>query len=86
MNDLDDESRRYKAEAQRLSNEIGRLQNEIQNELFLKSSYEVEKITVEDDLSNLKHLRKTSPSFTHSLSSIVIMQMKLISLNFVRKV
>jgi hypothetical protein len=58
MNDLDDESRRYKAEAQRLSSEIGRLQTDIQNELFLKSSCEVEKLAVEDDLINLKNFRK----------------------------
>lgn len=58
MNDIEDESRRYKNEAQRLSNEIGRLQNEIQNELFIRSSCEVEKLAIEDDLATLKHLRK----------------------------
>ncbi len=36
MDDLEDEIRRYKNESQRLSSEIVRLQNEIQNELFLK--------------------------------------------------
>jgi len=58
MDDLEDEARRYKNETQRLSSEIVRVQNEIQNELFLKSSCEVEKLTVEDDLTNLKHSRK----------------------------
>jgi len=60
MNDLEDESRRYKSETQRLSSEIARLQSGIQNESFLKSSCEVEKLAVEDDLINLKHLRKIS--------------------------
>jgi len=72
MNDLDDESRRYKAEAQRLSSEIGRLQNEIQNELILKSSCEVEKLALEDDLTNLKHLRRISSFFKHYFSLILI--------------
>ena len=60
MADLEDESRRYKAESQRLSTEIAHLQNEIQNELFLKSSYEVEKLALEDELANLKHMRTRS--------------------------
>jgi hypothetical protein len=58
MDDLEDESRRYKGESQRISSEITRLQNEIQNELFLKSSCEVEKLAIEDDLTTLKHIRK----------------------------
>ena len=62
MEDLEDESRRYKVEIHRLSSEITRLQNEIQNELFLKASCDVEKITLEDDLVNLKHIRNI-PTF-----------------------
>ncbi|CAF0884698.1 unnamed protein product [Adineta steineri] len=58
MADLEDESRRYKAETQRISSEIARLQNEIQNELFIKASCEVEKLSLEDDLANLKHLHE----------------------------
>jgi uncharacterized protein YlxW (UPF0749 family) len=38
LGDLEDEARRYKAETQRLASEIARLQNEIQNETFVKSS------------------------------------------------
>jgi hypothetical protein len=60
MADLEDEARRYKAETQRISSEIAHLQNEIQNELFLRSSCEVEKIAVEDELANLKYMRKIS--------------------------
>lgn len=56
--DLDDEARRYKAESQRLAAEINRLQNEIQNELFLKTSCEVEKIALEDDKVHLAQQRK----------------------------
>ncbi len=56
--DLDDEARRYKAQIQRLSSEIGRLQSEIQNERFLRSSCEVEKIAADDELQTIKHMRK----------------------------
>ncbi len=61
--DLDDETRRYKAESQRISSEIGRLQGEIQNEMFIKSSCEVEKLGLEDELATIKHTRKI---FNHS--------------------
>lgn len=66
MADLEDEARRYKAEIQRLSAEIGRLQNEIQNELFLKTSCEVDKSALEDDLINLRHSRKIFFFFSSS--------------------
>jgi hypothetical protein len=79
MADLEDESRRYKAETQRLSSEIAHLQNEIQNELFQKASCEVEKLAVEDELVNLKHLRKIFSFSNKSLFSFFsIIQMKLI--------
>ncbi len=58
MADLEDESRRYKAESQRLSSEIAHLQNEIQNELFLKSTCEFEKVALEDEIVSVKYLRK----------------------------
>lgn len=63
MNDLEDESRRYKNESQRLSSEVARLQNEIQNELFVRSSCEVEKLAIEDDIATLKHSRKRNIIF-----------------------
>ena len=58
MADLEDEARRYKGESQRIGAEISRLQNEIQNQRFLKSSCEVEKLALEDELASLKHTRK----------------------------
>ncbi len=73
MDDLEDEARRYKNETQRLSSEIVRVQNEIQNELFLKSSCEVEKLALEDDLTNLKHSRRISSFFKHYFPLILIM-------------
>ncbi|CAF1178608.1 unnamed protein product [Rotaria sordida] len=54
--DLEDEARRYKAESQRLSSEIARIQHEIQNELFLKSSCDVEKIALQDEIATLKQI------------------------------
>ncbi|CAF1140371.1 unnamed protein product [Rotaria sp. Silwood1] len=54
--DLEDEARRYKAESQRLSSEIARIQHEIQNELFLKSSCDVEKMALQDELATLKQI------------------------------
>jgi hypothetical protein len=71
MDDLEDETRRYKNESQRLSSEIVRLQNEIQNELFLKSSCEVEKLTIEDDLTTLKHLRKIYLFLNHLIFQVL---------------
>ncbi|CAF1451326.1 unnamed protein product [Adineta ricciae] len=56
--DLEDESRRYKLESQRLSSEISRLQNEIQNELFIKASCEVEKVALEDEIETLKQIHE----------------------------
>ncbi|UJR26886.1 hypothetical protein I4U23_008196 [Adineta vaga] len=56
--DLDDELRRYKIESQRLSSEINRLQNEIQNELFIKVSCEVEKVALDDEIETLKQLHE----------------------------
>ncbi|CAF0757355.1 unnamed protein product [Adineta ricciae] len=59
MADLEDEARRYKGEGQRIGAEISRLQNEIQNQRFLKSSCEVEKLALEDELTSLKHTHET---------------------------
>ncbi|UJR22239.1 hypothetical protein I4U23_025300 [Adineta vaga] len=56
--DLEDEGRRHKGEGQRLSSEISRLQNEIQNERFLRSSCEVEKLALDDELTSLKHIHE----------------------------
>ena len=58
MEDLDDEARRYKTESQRLTSEMNRLQNEIQNERFMKSSRDVEKYALEDELAFVKQARK----------------------------
>jgi len=58
LEDLDDEARRYKTESQRLTSEINRLQNEIQNERFMKSSCDVEKYALEDELAFVKQARK----------------------------
>ena len=58
LGDLEDEARRYKAETQRLASEIARLQNEIQNETFVKSSLDTEKMALEDELAMLKQMRK----------------------------
>ncbi len=66
MADLEDESGRYKVQAQRLSSEVAHLQNQIQNELFLKSTCEIEKLGLEDNLTNLKQLR-TMSSFNSSV-------------------
>ena len=60
--DLEDEARRYKAETQRLASEIARLQNEIQNETFVKSSLETEKMALDDELAMLKQMRKFTGS------------------------
>ncbi|CAF2712877.1 unnamed protein product [Rotaria sp. Silwood2] len=57
--DLEDEARRYKAESQRLSSEIARIQHEIQNELFLRSSSDVEKIALQDELATLKQIHES---------------------------
>ncbi len=59
IGDLEDEARRYKAESQRISAEIGRLQQEIQNERFLHSSCDVEKMALDDEIVSLRQLRKT---------------------------
>lgn len=56
--DLEDEARRYKAETQRLASEIARLQNEIQNETFVKSSLDTEKMALEDELAMLKQMHE----------------------------
>lgn len=56
--DLEDEARRYKAETQRLASEIARLQNEIQNETFVRSSLETEKMALDDELTMLRQMRK----------------------------
>ena len=56
--DLEDEARRYKAETQRLASEIARLQNEIQNETFVRSSLETEKMALDDELAMLRQIRK----------------------------
>ena len=56
--DLEDEARRYKAETQRLASEIARLQNEIQNETFVKSSLETEKMALDDELAMLKQMHE----------------------------
>ncbi len=66
MADLEDESGRYKVQAQRLSSEVAHLQNQIQNELFLKSTCEIEKLGLEDNLTNLKQSR-TMSSFNSSV-------------------
>lgn len=60
LEDLDDESRRYKTESQRLTSEINRLQNEIQNERFTKSSCDVEKYALEDELAFLKQTHEAN--------------------------
>ncbi|CAF1585247.1 unnamed protein product [Didymodactylos carnosus] len=59
LGDLDDEARRYKAEAQRLTSEIARLQNDIQNETFLKSTLDTEKLALEDELTMLKQMHES---------------------------
>jgi chromosome segregation ATPase len=58
LGDLEDEARRYKAETQRLASEIARLQNEIQNETFVKSSLDTEKMALEDELAMLKQMHE----------------------------
>jgi hypothetical protein len=70
--DLEDESRRYKAESQRISGEIGRLQSELQNELFLKSSCEVERLALDDELNSLKHIRKIFISSFHLILFLLL--------------
>ncbi|CAF3765254.1 unnamed protein product [Rotaria sp. Silwood1] len=56
--DLEDEARRYKAETQRLASEIARLQNEIQNETFVKSTLDTEKMALEDELAMIKQMHE----------------------------
>ncbi|CAF1098963.1 unnamed protein product [Adineta steineri] len=56
--DLEDEARRYKGESQRITAEISRLQTEIQNERFLKSSCEVEKLALDDEVISVKHMHE----------------------------
>ncbi|CAF0945133.1 unnamed protein product [Didymodactylos carnosus] len=58
LTDLDDEMRRYKAETQRLTSEIARLQNEIQQETFFRTTLEGEKLGLEDEITTLKDMRE----------------------------
>ncbi|CAF1089933.1 unnamed protein product [Rotaria sordida] len=52
--DIEDEVQLYKKEGQSITAEIYCVQNELQNELLLKSSCECEKIALDDALANLK--------------------------------
>ena len=71
LGDLEDEARRYKAETQRLASEIARLQNEIQNETFVKSSLDTEKMALEDELTMLRQMRK-SRQRSHLAATLVV--------------
>ena len=63
IGDLEEEALRHKSHAQRILSEINRLQTEIQSERFLKTSQDVEKLALEDELKTLKAQRKTSSMF-----------------------
>lgn len=52
--DLEEEALRHKSHAQRILSEINRLQTEIQSEKFLKTSCDVEKMAMVDELETLK--------------------------------
>jgi len=54
IGDLEEEALRHKSHAQRILSEINRLQNEIQSERFLKTSCDVEKAAMQDELETLK--------------------------------
>ncbi|KAL7674348.1 hypothetical protein ACOME3_000629 [Neoechinorhynchus agilis] len=58
LTDIEDEGRRFKAESQRLINEISRLGNELQNESFAKSTLEAEKMGLEDELNMLRQMHE----------------------------
>lgn len=58
MSDLEEEAQRYKSHAQRILAEISRIQNDIQKERFQKTSSEVEKVALEDELQTSKARRK----------------------------
>ncbi|CAF2433381.1 unnamed protein product [Rotaria sp. Silwood2] len=58
MADVEDEVQLYRKESQRLTAELTCVQSELQNELFLKSSCEFERMTLEDQLSNIKQIHE----------------------------
>ena len=58
IGDLENEAARYKAESQRIKADISRTQNDLLNELSLKSQCDAEKLYLEDQLASLKHTRK----------------------------
>ena len=67
IGDLEEEALRYKSHAQRILSEINRLQTEIQSERFLKTSQDVEKLALEDELKTLKAQRKTNSTLDAQL-------------------
>ncbi|CAF1372323.1 unnamed protein product, partial [Didymodactylos carnosus] len=58
LGDLEDEAKRYKAQTQRLATEIANLQNQIQNETFVKSTLDTEKMVLDDELVMLKQMHE----------------------------
>ncbi|CAF0904464.1 unnamed protein product [Rotaria sp. Silwood1] len=70
MSDVEDEVQLYKKESQRLLAELTCVQGELQNELFLKSSCEFEKVALGDALINTKQ--------THE-AELLVLRGKLVS-------
>lgn len=58
LEDIEDELRLYKEETQRVSSEINRLQNDIEQEGLSRNAAEQDKIRAEDELATLKQERK----------------------------
>ncbi|CAF1586286.1 unnamed protein product [Rotaria magnacalcarata] len=52
--DLEDEDRRYKAEARRLQAEMSKLQQELGNERAMKAAHDSDKMALEEEIARLK--------------------------------
>ncbi|CAF3098430.1 unnamed protein product [Rotaria socialis] len=52
--DLEDEDRRYKAEARRLQNEMSKLQQDLGNERVMKAAHDSDKMALEEEVARLK--------------------------------